>query len=40
LPADQLICGSGSDELIGLLIHAYAGAGDEVLYSAHGVFDV
>lgn len=36
LPADQLICGSGSDELIGLLIHAYAGMGDEVLYSAHG----
>lgn len=36
LPAEQLICGAGSDELIGLLIHAYAGAGDEVLYSAHG----
>jgi histidinol-phosphate aminotransferase len=36
LPADRLICGSGSDELIGLLIHAYAGAGDEVLYSEHG----
>ena len=36
LPADQLICGAGSDELIGLLIHAYAGPGDEVLYSAHG----
>jgi histidinol-phosphate aminotransferase len=36
LPAAQLICGSGSDELLGLLTHAYAGAGDEVLYSAHG----
>jgi histidinol-phosphate aminotransferase len=36
LPAEQLVCGSGSDELIGLLIHAYAGAGDEVLYSQHG----
>lgn len=36
LPADRLICGSGSDELIGLLIHAYAGVGDEVLYSKHG----
>ena len=36
LPAEQLICGSGSDELLGLLTHAYAGAGDEVLYSAHG----
>jgi histidinol-phosphate aminotransferase len=36
LPADQIVCGCGSDELIGLLIHAYAGAGDEVLYSEHG----
>lgn len=36
LPAEQLICGCGSDELIGLLIHAYAGLGDEVLYSQHG----
>ena len=36
LPAEQLICGSGSDELLGLLTHAYASAGDEVLYSAHG----
>lgn len=36
LPATQLICGAGSDELIGMLVHAYAGAGDEVLYSAHG----
>jgi histidinol-phosphate aminotransferase len=36
LPAKQLICGAGSDELIGMLVHAYAGAGDEVLYSQHG----
>lgn len=36
LPAAQLICGSGSDELIGMLVHAYAGQGDEVLYSQHG----
>jgi histidinol-phosphate aminotransferase len=36
LPAAQLICGSGSDELIGLLIHAYAGKCDEVLMSKHG----
>ena len=33
---NELICGSGSDELIGLLVHAYAGAGDEVLFSEHG----
>lgn len=32
----QIVCGAGSDELIGLLVHAYAGAGDEVLYSQHG----
>jgi histidinol-phosphate aminotransferase len=36
LPFEQLVCGSGSDELIGLLVHAYAGAGDEVLFSEHG----
>ena len=36
LPAEQLICGSGSDELLGLLTHAYAGAGDEVLFTEHG----
>lgn len=35
-PAEQLICGAGSDELIGLLIHAYAGLGDEVLFTEHG----
>jgi len=36
LPASQIICGAGSDELIGLLTLAYAGVGDEVLFSAHG----
>lgn len=36
LPSNQLVCGSGSDEIIGLLIHAYAGLGDEVLFSEHG----
>ncbi len=36
LPVDQILCGAGSDELIGLLIHAYAGTGDEVLFSEHG----
>jgi histidinol-phosphate aminotransferase len=34
--AARLVCGAGSDELIGLLVHAYAGEGDEVLYSEHG----
>ena len=32
----RIVCGSGSDELIGLLLRAYAGVGDEVLYSRHG----
>lgn len=36
LPPEQLICGAGSDELIGLLVHAYVGTGDEVLISQHG----
>jgi histidinol-phosphate aminotransferase len=36
LEAERIVCGSGSDELIGLLVHAYAGPGDEVLYSQHG----
>ena len=36
LDAARIVCGNGSDELISLLIHAYAGPGDEVLYSAHG----
>lgn len=32
----RIVCGAGSDELLGLLCRAYAGPGDEVLYSAHG----
>jgi histidinol-phosphate aminotransferase len=32
----RIVCGAGSDEIIGLLIRAYAGPGDEVLYSRHG----
>jgi histidinol-phosphate aminotransferase len=36
LPVEQLVCGAGSDELLGLLIRAYAGPGDEVVHSRHG----
>ena len=36
LNPDQIVCGAGSDELISLLIKAYAGPGDEVLHSQHG----
>ena len=36
LDPERIVCGAGSDELIGLLTRAYAGPGDEVLYSRHG----
>jgi len=36
LDPERIVCGSGSDELIGLLLRAYAKEGDEVLYSRHG----
>ena len=36
IPADNIVCGAGSDEIISLLCQAYTGVGDEVLYSAHG----
>ncbi|WP_172300429.1 histidinol-phosphate transaminase [Pseudoruegeria sp. HB172150] len=36
LRPDLIVCGVGSDEIIYLLCQAYAGPGDEVLYSEHG----
>jgi histidinol-phosphate aminotransferase len=36
LEADRIVCGAGSDDLLILLARAYAGPGDEVLYSRHG----
>ena len=36
LDADRIICGFGSDDLLQLACRAYAGPGDEVLYSQHG----
>lgn len=36
LDPERIVCGAGSDELISLLIKAYAGPGDEVLHSRHG----
>ena len=36
LDASRIVCGAGSDEIIGLLCRAYVGPGDEVLYSRHG----
>ena len=36
LNPDRIVCGSGSDELINLIAHAYLGPGEEAVYSAHG----
>lgn len=36
LNPENIVCGEGSDEIIHLLVAAYAGPGDEVLHSAHG----
>lgn len=36
LSAGKIVCGAGSDELIGMLIQAYTNPGDEVLYPEHG----
>ncbi|VBB69472.1 Biosynthetic Aromatic amino acid aminotransferase beta [invertebrate metagenome] len=36
LDPTRIICGCGSDELLSLLGHAYAGPGDEIIYSQHG----
>jgi histidinol-phosphate aminotransferase len=36
LDADRVICGVGSDEIIGLLARTYAGPGDEVIHTEHG----
>ncbi len=36
LEAERIICGTGSDQIIDLIALAYAGVGDEVVYSAHG----
>ncbi|MBS0250086.1 MAG: histidinol-phosphate transaminase [Proteobacteria bacterium] len=32
----RIVCGSGSDELLGLLARGYLGPGDEAIYTAHG----
>lgn len=36
LDAERIICGAGSDEIIAFLCQAYAGPGDEVVYTEHG----
>lgn len=36
LDASRIVCGSGSDELLGLLARGYLGPGDEGIYTEHG----
>jgi histidinol-phosphate aminotransferase len=36
LDPERIMCGAGSDELLALLIHSYAGPGTEIIMSAHG----
>lgn len=36
LDPERIVCGNGSDELLHLIAQAYAGPGDEVLYTEHG----
>ncbi len=36
LDAERIICGVGSDEVLQFIAQAYAGVGDEVIYTEHG----
>jgi histidinol-phosphate aminotransferase len=36
LDPSRILCGAGSDEIITFLCNAYAGPGDEVIYTEHG----
>lgn len=36
LDPDRIVCGSGSDEILNLLTHAYVGPGDEGIFTEHG----
>lgn len=36
LDMTRIVCGSGSDELLGLLARGYLGPGDEAIYTEHG----
>ncbi len=42
LEAEQIVCGTGSDELLNLIAMGYAGAGDEIIYVRYGfsVYDI
>jgi histidinol-phosphate aminotransferase len=36
LDAGRIVCGAGSDEILGLLARGYLGPGDEAIYTEHG----
>jgi histidinol-phosphate aminotransferase len=36
IDAAQIVCGAGSDEILAFLTTAYAGIGEEIIYSEHG----
>src|SRR5215208_1155490 len=36
LDPNRIVCGTGSDELLSLVTHAYVGPGDEGVFTAHG----
>lgn len=42
LEPEQIVCGTGSDELLNLIAMGYAGAGDEIIYVRYGfsVYDI
>jgi histidinol-phosphate aminotransferase len=42
LEPDQIVCGTGSDELLNLIAMGYAGPGDEIIYVRYGfsVYDI
>jgi histidinol-phosphate aminotransferase len=35
----QIVCGNGSDDLLGLLAHAFLSPGDEAIYTQHGFLE-
>ena len=42
LESDQIVCGTGSDELLNLIAMGYAGPGDDIIYVRYGfsVYDI
>lgn len=42
LESDQIVCGTGSDELLNLIATGYAGLGDDIIYVRYGfsVYDI